>query len=525
MRRRPRSARRTDGRPQLRLTHALTSPKVVVVLLAAAVLFTGVLFVVDGSVLDDGIPALDARIFEWAVGHRSATTIGVARVVTWLGDLWVVAVIGAVFVVLARRRTGHWEAAGLVGVTVGGALAVTAVAKDITGRLRPEETLTAAHSLAFPSGHASRAAVFLLLVAWLILHLARRPVLRALGVLACAVMAIAVGWSRVLLGAHWPTDVLAGWALGVAWLVVVVAVTRPVFAASDGPGLDGSGVNATSRSRAAAGYRDTPGRHGASRSHDTSLIGDQGGTDGSPEPPRRRFALAVSPWSPGMFLAAVGSGLLLALGGVLVGTRFTAATPIAADVALLEAWDVSTRPWMVSVAAWVGYVGHLAVVAVVAAGLAIHGRWRWGDWRLGEFLLAVFGGSTAVTATVKFLTSRPRPDGALLGTYTSAFPSGHAVRAVAVYGLVCWLAWYVLRRPWLRFTVVVVAAAAVLLNGAARIALGVHWPSDIASGYVIGGVWLAWCVVLLGPRVTASDVSAGTPTKPGVADADRHRGR
>ena len=99
--------------------------------------------------------------------------------------------------------------------------ALVEAVKYLVRRPRPHPVESFAHfaSYAFPSGHAAHAAAEVL-VLWILLlpvvaGRGRRAVVSAVTVGVVAMLA--VGWSRVALGAHYPTDVVAGWALGVAW--------------------------------------------------------------------------------------------------------------------------------------------------------------------------------------------------------------------------------------------------------------------------------------------------------------------
>jgi undecaprenyl-diphosphatase len=223
-----RATSRRDPRPPLALTHPVTSSRVAVTLLGTAVALVVGLWLLEGWLLDGPTPLVDVVGFEWAADQRGPGAVAVARVLTHLGDLWVVAAVAGVLVILARLRSGRWDSTKLVVLTVGGVLVITAITKELTARPRPDEALTATLSLAFPSGHASRAAVVYLLLAWLAAKWAKHPVTRHLVALAAAAMVLATAWSRLVLGAHWATDVLAGMGLGAVWLVVVIALTRPV---------------------------------------------------------------------------------------------------------------------------------------------------------------------------------------------------------------------------------------------------------------------------------------------------------
>lgn len=115
-----------------------------------------------------------------------------------------------------------------VAAAGGGLLHVTV--KELVGRARPDlaEPLLQAAGHAFPSGHTggTTLGVGILLVV-LLPRVPRpwRPVVLAAGVL----LAVAVGATRVVLGVHWPSDVVAGWLLSSAWVLAVLAAgARPV---------------------------------------------------------------------------------------------------------------------------------------------------------------------------------------------------------------------------------------------------------------------------------------------------------
>ena len=150
---------------------------------------------------------------EWfEEGVRDITSLGSNAV------LIVVVLATAGFLALSRAR----GAALLVLLSVSGGAVLMQSLKIAFGRVRPD---VVAHSLveltrSFPSGHTTLAAITYLTLGALVARVqSTRP--RKLYVLTVAiVLTLLVGISRVYLGAHWPTDVLAGWCLGAAWAMV-----------------------------------------------------------------------------------------------------------------------------------------------------------------------------------------------------------------------------------------------------------------------------------------------------------------
>lgn len=114
---------------------------------------------------------------------------------------------------------GRFARAVAVSVAMSsGALAVTAL-KAGFGRARPDPQFAALvqEGLSFPSGHASMSAVFYLTVGVLVAQRHERIRERSFLVAAAVFMAVLIGITRVMLGVHWASDVLAGWAFGAGW--------------------------------------------------------------------------------------------------------------------------------------------------------------------------------------------------------------------------------------------------------------------------------------------------------------------
>lgn len=99
-----------------------------------------------------------------------------------------------------------------------GALAVTTL-KGLIGRARPDPAFAAMvqEGLSFPSGHTSMSTMFYLTVGVLLAQREERLRVRAFMLCTAVFMAVLVGVTRVMLGVHWASDVLAGWAFGAGW--------------------------------------------------------------------------------------------------------------------------------------------------------------------------------------------------------------------------------------------------------------------------------------------------------------------
>lgn len=153
---------------------------------------------------------------QWRAAHplveaimRELSSLGSTPVMT----LFTVLAAGYLF---AMGRRGRAVAVSLAMVS--GALAVTAL-KTAFGRARPDPAFAAwvQEGLSFPSGHTSMSAVFYLTVGVLVAQRHERLQVRAFLIGAAAFMTVLIGVTRVVLGVHWASDVLAGWAFGAGW--------------------------------------------------------------------------------------------------------------------------------------------------------------------------------------------------------------------------------------------------------------------------------------------------------------------
>jgi undecaprenyl-diphosphatase len=138
--------------------------------------------------------------------------------ITALGSVTVLALL-VLFVAGLFAALRRWREALVMVLAPAGGVLMSQTLKGIFGRDRPDEAwrLVEAVNASFPSGHAMLSAVVYLTLGALVARFARKRRVKVFAMTGALVVALTVGISRVYLGVHWPSDVLAGWCLGGAW--------------------------------------------------------------------------------------------------------------------------------------------------------------------------------------------------------------------------------------------------------------------------------------------------------------------
>jgi len=143
-----------------------------------------------------------------------------ARDFTALGGLGVLALLtfAAVGYLLTIAR---YASALLVALAVGTGVLASTLLKELFGRARPDLVphATEVYTASFPSGHAMLSAVTYLTLGALLMRLQPRLHAKAYVLVVALLLTLLVGASRVYLGVHWPSDVLAGWCIGAFWAI------------------------------------------------------------------------------------------------------------------------------------------------------------------------------------------------------------------------------------------------------------------------------------------------------------------
>jgi membrane-associated phospholipid phosphatase len=161
------------------------------------------------------------------------------------------------------------------------------------------------------------------------------------------------------------------------------------------------------------------------------------------------------------------------------------------DPIILQAIHTRDTPTLTRLAFTLTWIGSPVVLVPVVALAAIL-LWRAKLRRDAVVLLAAMAGGAVLDALLKLHFRRIRPDvqWAFVTEHSFSFPSGHSAGAVVLYGVVTYLLWEHLGRVWHRVTVTVVALLLIAGIGASRVYLGVHYPTDVAAGYLVGLMWL-----------------------------------
>ncbi len=432
---------------------------------------------------------------------RTPVLVSVLTAVTDLGGTVVavlVLTLATGFLLIRRRR----RLAAFVATTGLGLAVLGPVTKAVVDRARPvveSPVVQTPSNASFPSGHAMTA-----LVTWGVLLLVALPSVRRRArpwlITATVVLVVAVGLTRLALGVHFVSDVLAGWALGAGWLAATTAAFR-------------------------AWQHDT-GRHATEPLDPLDVEPDE--------------AVHLAP-KPGPDLPAGRSGATRLLVVALALTGLLAGLGLLVTGALTGTWlgrlDRSVVTWFVEVRSsglttlteTVGSLAGTGTVTALGLALAVLALAVAASWRPVVFVLAALVGEVVLYWTIAQVVERLRPAVADLtsGLPTGAsWPSGHAAAAAAAYGAIAALviAYGRARRRWAVLALPLVVAPAV---GISRVYVAAHYPTDVVAGLLLGGLWVAACACLLlpppgrGTRAPGSADGAGGPAVTGASAAAR----
>ncbi|MEP6732406.1 MAG: phosphatase PAP2 family protein [bacterium] len=215
----------------------------------------------------------------------------------------------------------------------------------------------------------------------------------------------------------------------------------------------------------------------------------------------RRIGLHAS-----SFYVTVGVFLV---GGVIIAIAATMAFAELAEHVLAggtQAFDVAILKWLhlhqstllTQVMTEMTYLG-TGTVVIVIVGVAALFLWHTEHKHSARLLLAATIGNVLLNGALKLVYHRPRPSVFEWQTtaVSSSFPSGHAMSATVVYGTVAYLLVRLQKHAWAKALTLSGAITLILLICLTRLYLGVHYPSDVLGGIIVGLAWAAFCMATL----------------------------
>ena len=230
----PRS-RPTNGassEPDAVRSNARSSDALPIPWIVAAVL-CGVLFTVDLADVESGITTAWDRALDFSLHATFGSSFfGFFEVMSALGagELRIALIT---IIVVALMIVRFWWSAALTVVATGGAAALETLFKLVIGRPRPHlfPHVVTAEGSSFPSGHATNTCAFALVTLYVVWHVVQHRGVTAAATLLLIAVVLLVGLSRIVLGVHYPSDVLGGYALGVTWVGSAIAFFAPAVKA------------------------------------------------------------------------------------------------------------------------------------------------------------------------------------------------------------------------------------------------------------------------------------------------------
>jgi undecaprenyl-diphosphatase len=168
------------------------------------------------------------------------------------------------------------------------------------------------------------------------------------------------------------------------------------------------------------------------------------------------------------------------------------------DVAILQWLHLHQHPLLTQLMTEMTYLGTGSVVVVVVGVCALF-LWHTEHKHSARLLLAATIGNIILNGALKFVYHRARPSVFEWQTsaVSSSFPSGHAMSATVVYGTVAYLLMRLQKHRWAKTLTLTTAVLLILLVCLTRLYLGVHYPSDVMGGIIVGLAWAAFCMATL----------------------------
>ena len=206
------------------------------------------------------------------------------------------------------------------------------------------------------------------------------------------------------------------------------------------------------------------------------------------------------------FYAVVGIFLVVGALIAVLGTLAFAELGVVVSKGRTQAFDTAVLRWigerhtplLTTIMNVITPLG-TGVVVLMIVGVSAAFLWHTEHKHSARLLLAATAGSILLNNVLKLYFDRPRPDVFEWQTHaaSSSFPSGHAMSATVVYGTVGYLLARLQKSAWARAVTLLFSITMVVGICFTRLDLGVHYPSDVLAGIVVGLAWSGFCMATL----------------------------
>ncbi|MES2470793.1 MAG: bifunctional DedA family/phosphatase PAP2 family protein [Patescibacteria group bacterium] len=170
--------------------------------------------------------------------------VWVAEMITFFHTGWAITTMGAISHIISPETLTfaafamaiwyaykrHWHNVWIILASYPVGLAWAYTLKAVVGRVRPLTMLVPETGFSFPSGHATASALFFSIIVYLAIQHSRHRIRREVQIVLAVIAAALIGFSRLYIGVHWFSDVVAGYALGIFWFTFSVLTIRYVEA-------------------------------------------------------------------------------------------------------------------------------------------------------------------------------------------------------------------------------------------------------------------------------------------------------
>jgi membrane-associated phospholipid phosphatase len=167
------------------------------------------------------------------------------------------------------------------------------------------------------------------------------------------------------------------------------------------------------------------------------------------------------------------------------------------DEAVTDAVMQFRSPALTKVFTYITHMGDRTVYLVIIVGLSIYFWLRFRNWKFTAQMTVVLMLTAISNVAIKKVINRTRPQiEHLVEVNSLSFPSGHSMSAMAFYGFLIYLCIRYKMAVWLRGTLISALVLLILLIGLSRVYLGVHYPTDVAAGFLGGLIWIAFSALV-----------------------------